>query len=216
MSELTIPASNTNNVSSAAYSGAALEWLNASPAPPVKADLCTLSDDFAIKAIHELVENRPFELTLAANHPAGEWLNHFYFEARNREKVFGTKNLCIGYPFVQVKLSGQEVAAPLFVWQIALEPSQQQADFWAVLRNESHGLQPNYPFFHLLDALFSTDFSQRAQQLAESRSLNHTAFTELCEGIRLMLSLVEDGLPLSIQPFESIHPGDQGRRPGQP
>lgn len=211
MPETTIPASTSaqssvdksaSSITSAAYSGAALEWLNAQPAPPMRADLCALSDDIAIRVIHELLDNRLFELPVQANPPAGDWINHFYFEARNREKVFGSKNLGIGYPILMTKLGGQEVAAPLFVWQVSLEPSQQHADQWQVVRNDTHAVQPNYPFFHLLDALYQTDFSQKAQQLIDGKRLNVNAFSELCEAVRQQLGLVEDGLPLSIQPFE--------------
>lgn len=199
MSETTIPA--TPSVTSAAYSGAALEWLNALPAPPAKADLCALGDDFAIRAIHELVDGRLLDLPIVANHPAGDWLNHFYFEARNREKVFGSKNLGIGYPFVIGRVGGQEVAAPLFVWQINLEPSQQHADNWFAQRNESHALLPNYPLFHLVDALYNSDLSRQAQQLADGKKMSVKSFGEFCDYTRALLNLTEEGLPLSIQPF---------------
>ncbi|MBL7828133.1 MAG: ATP-binding protein [Saprospiraceae bacterium] len=192
--------SNTS-ISSAAYSGAALEWLNAQPAPPAKADLSALGDDFAIRAIHELLDGRLFDLPIAANHPAGDWLNHFYFEARNREKVFGTKNLGIGYPMLLGRLGGQDIAAPLFVWQISLEPSQQHADHWQAHRQETHALLPNYPLFHLIDALFDTDFSTKAQTLADGKKLAINLFSDLCDQIRAILGLTEDGLPLSIQPY---------------
>lgn len=201
MPESSNPAT-ASNMSSAAYSGAAMEWLNAQPAPPMRADLCALSNDLAIRLVHELLDNRAFDLPLQANPPAGDWINHFYFEARNRERVFGSKNLRIGYPFVLAKLGGQEVAAPLFLWQISLEPSQQHADHWQIQRNELHSLQPNYPFFHLLDALYQSDFSKLAHLAVEGNSINVKIFSQLCESVRQQLSLVEDGLPLSIQPFE--------------
>lgn len=204
MSEIEIPATTTpemKSITAPSYSGEALEWLSALPNEPVKADLTAIDADLAIRCVHELVEGRKFDFTVQANFPAGEWLNHFYFEARNREKVFGTKNLGIGYPFVMANLGGYSVAAPLFVWQFSLEPNPQQVDTWSVQRNDGHFVVPNYPFFHLLDALNGTDFSRRAQQLAESKSLNSKTFDDLCEGIRLMLGLAEEGLPLSIQSF---------------
>ena len=86
MPETTIPTPNSApasavssaaSVTSAAYSGAALEWLNAQPAPPMRADLCALSDDLAIRVVHELLDNRPFDLPVQSNPPAGDWINHF-------------------------------------------------------------------------------------------------------------------------------------------
>jgi len=187
-------------MTSPAYSGAALEWLNALPADPVRADIVTLDHDFAIRSIHELIENRPFDLPVTVNYPAGNSFHHFYFEARNREKVFGTKNLGIGYPFVLARLGGHEVAAPLFVWQFQLEPDIFQPDQWLAQRNENHATLPNYPFFHLLDALHDTDFSLQARTLAEGHSLNAQTLADFCEKIRHKLSLTEEGLPLSVQP----------------
>ncbi len=198
MPETNIPGST--NLSST-YSGAALEWLHAFPSPPVKADLSALGDDFAVRCIHELMENRLFDLPIHANHPVHIWLNHFYFEARNREKVFGTKNLGIGYPFILSRLQGQDICAPLFVWQIALEPHQQHTDQWSAHRLENHTILPNYPLFHLLDALYGTDFSAKVDYIIQGKKLNTRAFTDLCEGIRLVLGLTEDGLPLSVQPL---------------
>ena len=184
-----------------AYSPEALTWLQNLPAGEDRVDLFALNDDdFAIRSIREMVENRPFELSVSAQHTAAAWFNHFYFEARNREKVFGTKNLGVGYPFILARTGGYEVAAPLFIWQFQLEPHAQHTDTWTVQRTEAHLVQPNYPLFHLIDALNGTDFSRRAQELAEGRNLNARSLGEICEGIRLLLGAVEDGLPFSVQP----------------
>lgn len=192
-----------------AYSGAALAWLRALPNEPDSTDIFTLNDDdFAIRCIGSLVENRPFELSVAARHPAGDWFNHLYFESRNREKVFGTKNLGIAYPFVLKQLGGYQLAAPLFVWQLQLEPHAQHPDHWVALRNENHFIAPNYPLFHLIDAVHGTGFSARAQQLAESRQLNARALGDLCDNLRTLLQLGEEGLPLSIQPCPSAGVAD--------
>ncbi len=182
-----------------AYSGAALDWLFSLPSLPVKADLSALDEQIAIPCIHELVQNRNFDLLLQANHPASEWLNHFYFEARNREKVFGTRNLGIGYPLVMARLGSTEVAAPLFIWQFSLEPHASNVDTWTMQRADQHLVQPNYPLFHLVDNLFATEFSKKAEELALGRQVNAAELGELAEGIRLILGLVEDGLPMSVQ-----------------
>ncbi|MCB0523210.1 MAG: PhoH family protein [Lewinellaceae bacterium] len=209
MSETTIPA--TPSITSAAYSGAALEWLNSLPDPPSKADLSTLGDDFAIRAIHELLDGKLLELPIHANHPASDWLIHFYFEARNREKVFGTKNLGIGYPFVTGKIGGQDVAAPLFVWQISLEPNEKLPDNWTVQHTSSHAILPNYPFFHLVDAIHNTDYSKKAQELAENKKLSTDIFNAFCQTLSTRLSLEEEGLSLSIQPFQQGN-GEAGNK----
>ncbi len=183
------------------YSGAALAWLRALPQEPDIADLFSLSpDDFAIRCIGSLLEGRSFDLPIQAQHPGSNWLNHFYFESRNREKVFGSRNLGIGYPFALGRAGGQEIAAPLFIWPVHLEPHAQHADHWTLQRSETQAIQPNYPFFHLMDALYGADFSPRVRHLAESRQLNGRTMTDLCDAMRLLLNLSEDGLSLSVQP----------------
>lgn len=189
----------TLNPHATAYSDAALTWLHALPDAQTRTDLVGLESEFAIRCVHELVDNRSFELPLQVSHPANERLTHFYFEARNRERVFGTKNLAIGYPYVIARLGGYDVNAPLFLWQFQLEPHAQNTDMWLAQRNESHLITPNYPFFHLLDALHGTDFSVRAQQLSEQKNLNARALAEISESLRSLLGLEEDGLPLSVQ-----------------
>lgn len=213
--EPTVPAPVNTKPAPPTYSGAALNWLRALPAPPDMTDVFALNDgEFAIKCVRELIENRPFELTVNAQHTAAEWFNHFYFEARNREKVFGTKNLGIGYPFVLAKVGGQELAAPLFVWQIQLEPHAQHPDNWTVQRTDSQFILPNYPLFHLLDTLYGADFSRRAQTLAEGRSLNSGKLSELAESMCRLLDLHEDGLALSVQPFPGADETDRAIRKG--
>ncbi|MBK8429699.1 MAG: hypothetical protein IPL27_28800 [Lewinellaceae bacterium] len=73
-------------------------------------------------------------------------------------------------------IGGQDVAAPLFIWQVSLEPDQQHADYWHVQRGANHALLPNYPLFHLLDALHDTNLSQQAHHLVEAKSLNTKDF----------------------------------------
>jgi hypothetical protein len=184
-----------------AFSSAALAWLNALPNYPDTTDIFTLNENnFAIKCIRELLENKNFEIPIAANHPATEWLNHFYFESKNKEKVFGTKNFGVGYPLVIAEIENYQLAAPLFFWQLALEPHAQNIDYWIVQKTEHQLIVPNYPLFHLIDSLNGTDFSSRALALAEGKKLTPQTLSELADGIRLLLNLQEQGLSLSTLP----------------
>ncbi|MBN8683309.1 MAG: hypothetical protein J0L99_11715 [Chitinophagales bacterium] len=184
-----------------ALSGVAQEWLKALPAELDRTDLYALNDDdFAVKCVRELPDNRQFELSVQAGHSAGEWLNHFYFEARNREKVFGVRTLGVGYPMVCCRLGQHEAAAPLFVWQIQLEPHSQHPDQWSVLRGPGFTVTPNYPFFSLVDSLHGTDLLAQVQSVADSRQINSRLLSDICDQLRQILHLQEEGLPLSVQP----------------
>jgi hypothetical protein len=196
---------------STAYSSAALEWLNAKPAPPARADLTSIDGDLSIRLIYELPAGKDMDLPIAANHPASEWLLHLYFESRNRERVFGSKNLGIGYPVLTGKLGNQDLSAPLFVWHIVLEPSQNNTDNWQVTRQTTHPITPNYPLFHLLDSISGGDFTAKARYFAENEWNNTQAFLNFCELVSSTFSLYADGLPLGIKPF----PDEESLRSGQ-
>jgi hypothetical protein len=84
---------------STAYSSAALEWLNARPAPPARADLTFIDGEMAVRLMYDLPGGKEIDMPVSASHPASDWLLHLYFESRNRERVFGSKNLGVGYPF---------------------------------------------------------------------------------------------------------------------
>ncbi|MBK9338575.1 MAG: PhoH family protein [Lewinellaceae bacterium] len=183
------------------YSSDASTWLKTLPNSLDRTDLYALNDgDFAVKCVRELLEKPRFELPVEATHPASLWFSHFFFESRNREKVFGTRNLGVGYPMVLARVGGYDLSAPLFIWQIQLEPHAQHPDEWNVQRTEAQRILPNYPLFHLIDTLRGTDFTKRARQLADSGAIGTHALAELADGVRMQLSLTEEGLALAVQP----------------
>jgi PhoH-like protein len=194
---------DTQTIELTDYKGAPLDWLQAQIGTPDMADLFDLNDnDFAIKCIREVLENRPFDLPVQVQHlAAGERFSHFYFESRNLERVFGTKNLAVGYPMAMATVANLSLNAPLFLWQIQLEPHATNPDQWVVQRTENHTVLPNYPFFHLVDTVHGTDFSARARAMTEGKQVNARNLSELCDGIRLLLRLEEEGLPFSVQPL---------------
>ncbi|TNE49218.1 MAG: hypothetical protein EP344_18295 [Bacteroidetes bacterium] len=200
-SQPALPETKARAAAPPSYSGDALIWLKTLPNSLDRADLFALNDsDFAIKCIGELVSGKHFSLPVVSGHPASLWLHHFFFEAKNREKVFGTRNLGVGYPLVISKVGAYELSAPLFVWQVHLEPHEHRPDEWFVQKNEGQFILPNYPLFHLIDAVQGTELSKRARELAESKKLDGAALTELAAAVTAALELQDEGLPLAVQP----------------
>ncbi len=197
----TLTPSEEKQPAALAYSAEALLWMKTLPHSLDRVDLFALNnDDFAVRLIRALTERSQFEVEVEAVHPSSVWFNHFYFEARNREKVFGTRNLGVGYPLVITLAGDQALSAPLFIWQIQLEPHAQHPDRWLVQRTEMHRILPNYPLFHLIDHLHGTHFTQRARALAESSYIGAAALSAFADTIHQQLVLTEEGLTLSIQP----------------
>lgn len=194
---------SNSNLTLTEFKGAPLNWLQAQPGTADMADLFDLNDDdFAVKCIRELMENRPFELPLQVEHlAAGEKFSHFYFESRNLEKVFGSKNLAIGYPILMANMGGLRINAPLFLWQIQLDPNATNPDKWIVQRTENHTVLPNYPLYHLIDAQYGSDLSSQARALTEGKQISSRSLAEMADAVRLLAKAEEEGLPLSVQPL---------------
>ncbi len=183
------------------YSSAALSWMQTLPSSLERVDLFALNNgDFAIRLIRQLFSGPYFEIEVEAMHPASIWFNHFYFEARNREKVFGTRNLHVGYPMVFCRLGDRAISAPLFLWQLHLEPHAHKPDCWSVQRSESYQVLPNHPFLHWIDREYQTRFSARARALTERPWIEPSLLSAFVDTVRQQLALTEEGLPLSIQP----------------
>ncbi len=181
---------------------AAREWLQALPNYPDTTDLFTLNEDnFAVKVIRELLDKPAFEIEIQANYPASNWLVHFYFESKNRERVFGSKHLGIGYPYVLAERHGQRLAAPLFFWQLGIEPHAKTPDNWTIQRSTaSHAVVPNHALFYWIDKVYGTDFSERARRLTHKKHLKTSDLADFTEALKQFVGLTEHGLPLSVLP----------------
>jgi len=202
--------------SSPLYSADALVWMKTLPSSLDRADLFALDNgDFAVQLIRQLVTHSEFELEVAAAHPASIWFNHFYFEARNREKVFGTRNFGIGYPMLLCRAGEIPLSAPLFVWQLLLEPHAQHPDHWVVQRTPLQRVWPNYPLLHHIDRLYAAHFSQRARTLVESGWVSAEVLGAFAEAIYKQLALTEEGLPLSIRPNPTANELERVQTEGQ-
>lgn len=183
-----------------AFNEEALNWLNILQDKANRADLSTLDaeQELGIRCINALVGGKDFDLEFNAHFPASERTLHCYFESRNQERIFGEQTLGIAYPIVSAQIVGRQLVAPLFVWQVQLEPDFMHTDRWRILRHETHELKPNYPLFHLIDIHHKTDYTRRAWELSAEKNISPSILTTFCADIRSQLGLSEDGLPLSV------------------
>jgi hypothetical protein len=184
------------------FKGAPLAWLQSVPGSADISDLFELNeDDVAVKFISRVLEHPSFELSFQVERmEAGARFHHFFFESRNLERVFGTRNLAVGYPMLLSTHKGIPIQAPLFLWQCQVEPHATNPDKWILQRQEQHAILPNYPLFHFLDQVYSLDLSQKAARMVENWQYSAQQLGDFCENLLLMLKVEEDGFPFSIKP----------------
>ncbi len=197
-------AKNSDTLPSSPLAGLQAAWLQARPVPPSIADVFDLNEDsFAIKLVREVHTGKPFSLAIESSFPASQLLNHFNWESKNRERVFGQKTLGFGYPFLfsNLKKDGSlPVAAPLFFWHLGIESDPFKPDCWTLQHAENQYVVPNYPLFNLIKQELEIDLLDEAQALADRRPDGDklAAFAaRLCD----ILNLADGGLPLGLIPF---------------
>lgn len=187
-----------------ALAGLQIEWLQTMPAGPDLADIFELNEDsFPFKIIREILAGKPFSLPVEAHFPTSQWLNHFNWESKNRERVFGQKTFGFGYPYVffNVKKDGSlPVAAPLFFWQLSIESDPFKPDNWTLQRTDNQYVVPNFPLLNLIKKELEIDLVEQAQNLADSVLTGEKlgAFAaQVCD----VFGLTDGGLPLGLIPF---------------
>jgi hypothetical protein len=196
-----------NTVLSTALTGLPIQWLHALPTEPNTTDVFAINEDnFAIKLIREILSGKNFALPIAANFPASHWINHFNWESKNRERVFGQKTFGFGYPFVfmNAKKDGSlPLVAPLFFWQINIEADAFKIDHWTMQRTDNQFIVPNYPLFNILKENFDIDLLEDARIFAENRP-DGAKLGAFCSRFADILTLSDNGLPLSLTPFPTV------------
>lgn len=90
------------------------------------------SPDFAYQFIRELLSPDPNAMTFSSNFDYSRILLNLYFSERNREKMSGRRQSAIGYPLVAFFSGGERVLAPLFIWEVALDPEGQSQHKWSL------------------------------------------------------------------------------------
>jgi len=155
-----------------------------------RVDICSVEEDtpgFATRFVEEILDTK---LALQVNSVGlcAEKLRHLYFEVRNFEKVYGPKNFGIGFPLVIDTFNSDLVVAPVFIWQLQLEPAQTKVDSWVLKLSEQQHVLPNYRFFEHLDEKYGLKLLERAEELAFSKKIDKDQLGSFCAEIAARLN----------------------------
>lgn len=100
--------------------------------------------DFALGWIDALFRSGSLQTTVEAQ-ASNEWaLRHLFFEARNRERLGGSKSLVFGFPLFAVRdEQGRPASQPLFFWNINMEASPNVSESWVLSHDAEAGFSLN-------------------------------------------------------------------------
>ncbi len=102
--------------------------------------------EFANKWITSLLGQRPTSFQIIPPKSGERKVAHLFFNARNRERIKGYKNLAFGFPILAKKdgtASDGFVSMPIFIWDIHLEPSAHKVNQWLINKKEPTKVRMN-------------------------------------------------------------------------
>lgn len=131
-------------------------------------------------------------------------LRHLYFEARNFQKIHGAKSFGFGFPLVIDTFNSDLLVAPVFIWQLDIEPAQARIDAWVLKNAEQRHILPNYRLLSHLKEKYGFDFVQRAEEMAFSKKIGLDQLAEFCNEIAARLNFEHFGQPHEVIPCPGI------------
>lgn len=126
--------------------------------------------EFALGWIDALFRSGTLQMTVEAQ-SANEWaLRHLFFEARNRERLNGSRSLVFGFPLVAVRDEhGRPNTMPLFFWNINMEASPNVSESWVLSHDAESGFSLNPVLAVWLESQCSPALSARYAGMAQRK-----------------------------------------------
>ncbi len=161
--------------------------------------------DFANKWITALLGQRTADFTINPPATTARKVEHLYFKAWNTSRLKGYKNIGFGYPILAKKdrqaISGF-LAAPIFIWDIQLEPDRLQENLWQLLANKPIEVQINPVLEGLTPEV--TELMTTFTKGINKRGLNRDYCQAFCEKLAELLDFQNEKVNYSIEKFPDI------------
>ncbi|MEO1263255.1 MAG: hypothetical protein AAFZ15_30885 [Bacteroidota bacterium] len=160
-------------------------YSNALPFYLDRVDLKTAAvggDTFIASFLKQLFKG-DLSLQFDASKIAADNLRHLYFESKNLSKTVGAKTFGFGYPMLIDTHENELIVAPLFVWQLSLEPAQTKIDAWVVKFDNQHPVQFNSQAVKYIKEKFDFDYQAQIEKVIENNTISETELASLCSEI---------------------------------
>lgn len=158
-------------------------YQNALPYYLDRVDACLLEESgeqFAEQWVEKLLKGR-LEIQVNAGSQSAENLRHLYFESKNLERTRGPKTFGFGYPFFVDTHESELMIAPVFIWHLTIEPSQNRVNSWIIRHDDSHPVLPNYKLIRHLQKNYDVEILEHFENLAMLKKINKGTLTKTLE-----------------------------------
>ncbi|MCB0593076.1 MAG: hypothetical protein H6557_32710 [Lewinellaceae bacterium] len=194
------------------------EWRifrNALPLHSQRIDITHLEGDFAYSLIENLLQGRAFEMTTAPPFSIAQELQSLYFESRASERVRGNQPFGLGFPLFLAKDSqGETIAAPIFLWNLSIEPSPRHIGRWLISRKPFQKLVFNRFLAAYWDQSAGTALTADFEAALASGNMDARLLARLCNDAVEKLGMDSPGQGIAVSPTPTVE--ELGRLLEQP
>ena len=161
--------------------------------------------DFANKWITALLGQRTAEFIINPPATTIRKVEHLFFKARNTGRLKGYKNIGFGYPILAKKdgaAASGFLAAPIFIWDIQLEPDRLQENQWLLSTSKPVEVRINPVINGLTPEV--TDLVATFQKRMHKRGVTMAICTEFCESLANLMDYQNEKINYGIERFPDI------------
>ncbi len=171
-----------------------------------RADLFSLDqrgESFAEKLINDLLGGY-LNIQTNASSLATDKLRHLYFESKNIERTQGPKTFGLGYPLFIETFENDLIIAPLFIWHLHIEPSQNLVNSWIFKHEEKNIITPNYRLIQHLETNHQLDLTERFEELGLGKKITLKNLQSFCQELASKTGVENKLIPGNIAPSPGI------------
>ncbi len=176
-------------------------YKNILPLLPNSLDITSLDQEehpIAYQWIAQLLNQGQMQLDIQPPLGLSAKLQHLFFTNRNYERTKGFPLLGFGYPILIWSDGTDKIAAPLFIWQIQVEPTPNLHSSWLFSHQKEHRVVPN----RMLSAFFKThceaDIATLLESVVRSGKINASALVACCNELSRLLGVENNNQSISI------------------
>ncbi len=140
----------------------------------------------------QLLSNRNMEMEIQVNEEMAGRFHHLHIESINHKIDKGSHTLAFGYPLFIHKQQGNSlapIAAPMFIWQLDLQPSVNRPDTWLLSRNKDTPILINRFFIRYISEQFGLDIETEIRKPITEKSLTGDRLSSLCNHLSMKLGI---------------------------
>ena len=174
-------------------------YRNAQPALEASIDAAALEGDFAFTLLSYLFSGQPFQLAIKPSFEEGQRLQEAYFECRVQERISGAHPFGLGFPlFVGLDQAGEPIAAPLFIWNLTIEPGAKPGDGWTISRRPFQHAAYNHFLAHYWRNELGLEIEAELAAAIEKGLPSAAALAAICDQANEALDIPPGGGQIAI------------------